>query len=193
MKVFKTIFSILVFEVMRIFKIIFGIFIVTGLAIILNSCEDLLNQAGLNLFSDYQDVEFTIEPMAAGEYSIVETMDAINVDSIISDSDAPNVEELVLHEATLEIKNQGGTQNFDAFESFEAIVASDAFSEITVASITNIPDGLDKLTLDIIDTNLINYVDGEEYTLKVRSVLDKELTDTINILGKVKYKIKVGY
>ena len=177
---------------MKTVKSTIGYLAIAIVAVIFSGCEDLYNQLGMSVYSDYQEFEYTLLPAPSGEYLIEETFDAVNTDSISASVDSGFVREVNLSDVTIEIINNDGTLNFDAFESFEAVISSDNMTETVAGMINQVPDNATLLTFDITDDNLLEYMGGEEYVLKIRGVLDKDLETSLDILVRFRFKIGIG-
>ena len=177
---------------MKINKLFFGTIIV-GTAIGLTSCEDLMNQFGMTINSDVYEIERTIEPQPAGTYEYIESAIASEIEKVL-DENGRTLEELEsvdVSMVTLEILDEGLT--FEAFKSFEFVLSTSQVAEKVVAYIDNIPDTAKFLTLNIDPINVMDYITADEFNIKLIAVQDKDLTDTLNILGKVKFGLNFGF
>jgi len=161
-------------------------------AIISGGCDDMFDQMGLTVYSDYQEFTYTLMPAYAGEYEIGKTFSAINTDSIASTLDSGFVRDIKLCDAAIEIISIDSTQNFDAFESLEAVISADAFPEVVVGIIPEVPDSATKLVFNLTDENILEYMGGYEYVLKIRGMLEGNLETSMDIAVRFRFKIGIG-
>lgn len=159
-------------------------------ALLSSSCDELLDDLGFDITTDYYEFEITILPTLAGEQVFSEEVFPNDLDSII-DANGQNIadlNEVFVRDAKIEIMNKGEGKNFDAFASITAEgVFGNKVTELAIAN--NIQDGVDQLIFDVTDENLTEFLNEQEYQLKVKGYLDQELTDTLVVKGKIRYDV----
>lgn len=154
-------------------------------------CEDLLNEIGIVLSSDTYTYPFTVEARDAGSDTFISEETEANLDSLIEakDHDPDAIEEITLKEATLSITNG---ENFNAFGSFELILAAEGLSEIVIATLSDIPDDSSVAEFELTDEDLVDYLQSDVFVVTIKGTLDEAITDPINITATIVYNIKVG-
>ncbi len=178
---------------MKTSKSILGTFLALCILAFFTSCEELLNQAGISVFSNYQKIDVPVDQLPAGEYEFLNFMEPINLDSMMSVSGYQNINKVSLYEANLEITDSLENQNFNAFKSFQVVVSGNDLPEVTIAELAEVPDGVTKINLNIIDIDLLQYMHGVNYELKIRGVLEEDLNSPMVIIGSVRYKVGLGF
>ncbi|NBC84199.1 MAG: hypothetical protein GVY19_12595 [Bacteroidetes bacterium] len=168
--------------------------IATAILFMATSCE-LLEDVGLVIESDKQDFEFTISENEAGTYTYSEEDINSEIDSVVeaNDYNIDQINEVTLKECAISIASPDSA-NFDAIKSFKLVISKTTMEEGTlIAQETSIADGLTSLTLTPEETDLTEFVKGDNYKLFVSGVQDEAVTTEIVVTGTVKYEIEVGF
>ena len=165
---------------------------VTGMIIFsFSGCEKLLDKIGVTIDSDYTNVAFTVNPDKAGTYSeIIEVVNS-NLDSII-DAEGQEVGELnsvKIKDAMIQVVGEG---DLDPFESFRITLEAPDKDAIKVAEVTSVPEGITEIILIKEGVDLSDYLKSDQYTIKVKTVLDQDLETHMIMRARVRYEIKVG-
>ena len=178
---------------MKTSKSFLGILIAAGMVIFLFGCEDFLNQAGVSVYSDYQSINVPIDAAPAGEYVFLNYMEPLNLDSMMSASGYQNVENVSLYEANLSLADTSENQNFNSFKSFQILLSGNELPEVIIAELTDIPENVSNINLNTIDIDLLQYMHGANYELKIKGVLEEDLNSPIEIVGRMRYKVGFGF
>lgn len=180
--------------------------IVAGLLVfILSGCEELLDKIGVTINSDYTEIDFTVNPDVAGTYT--ETLEVVDsdLDSLI-EAEGQNVGELnsvKIKDAAIQVLGIGnldefgsfvltGDGNLDPFGSFLLTIEAPGKEVITIAEVTEVPSGITEMPLTKQETDLSDYLKSDQYTIKVKTVLDQDLETHMNMRARVRFEIKVG-
>jgi len=159
--------------------------------IAVSGCEELLDKVGVTINSDYTYVDFTVNPDDAGTYTEeVEVVDS-DLDSLI-EAEGQNVGELnsvKLKDAAIQVMDAG---NLDPFESFLLTLEAPGKAVVTVAEVTSVATGLTEIALNNEEVDITDYLESDQYTIKVKTVLDQDLETARLLRAKVRFEIKVG-
>lgn len=161
------------------------LFLITG-------CQDLLDSMmEQTIKSDYTTFDFTVNPGLAGTYTDTVEVVSYDIDSLLSAEgfDQGQVNSVKLKDATVEVIGEG---NLDPFESFLITLEAPGKSAVTVAEVTSVPTGYTEIALTKMDTELSDYLNSAQYTIKVKTVLDHDLETQMNLQANVRYEITVG-
>jgi len=161
------------------------------LLIAVSACENLLDKVGVTINSDYTQVDFTVNPDQAGTYSEVVRVVDSDLDSLI-EAEGQNIGEInsvKIKDAFIQVMDGG---NLDPFESFLITLEAPGKSVVTVAEVTSVSAGLTEITLINEEVDLTDYLESDQYTIKVKTVLDQDLETPRLLRAKVRFEIKVG-
>ena len=165
--------------------------VAAGLLFALSACEDLLNKVGVTIDSDYTTIDFTANPDQAGAYfETVQVVDS-DLDSLI-EAEGQNIGEVnsvKIKDAGVQVMDGG---NLDPFESFLLTLEAPGKAVVTVAEVTSVAAGLTEISLINEEVDLTDYLKSDQYTIKVKTVLDQDLETPRNLRAKVRFAIKVG-
>lgn len=142
------------------------------------SCDELLGLINFDLEND--SVEFVIGPASAGTHYIDVTSVETDIEQILEDNNVKGVDkidEVILDSAILTIVS--GAINFDKIESIEIRVSAEGIDEILLASYMDIPDGLTKLSLDLTDVNLADYISKDTYSVSLDAALSEDIPEVV--------------
>jgi len=165
--------------------------VVAGLLFAVLACEDLLNKVGVTIDSDYTYIDFTANPDQAGAY--FETVQVVesDLDSLI-EAEGQNVGEVnsvKIKDAGIQVMDGG---NLDPFESFLLTLEAPGKEVVTVAEVTSVAAGLTEISLINEEVDLTDYLKSDQYTIKVKTVLDQDLETPRNLRARIRFAIKVG-
>ena len=165
--------------------------IITSMLFTVFACEDLLNKVGVTINSDYTTIDFTVNPDQAGTYfETVQVVDS-DLDSLI-EAEGQNVGEVnsvKIKDASIQVMDGG---NLDPFESFLLTLEAPGKAVVTIAEVTSVSTGLTEIALINEEVDLTDYLKSDQYTIKVKTVLDQDLETPRNLRAKVRFEIKVG-
>lgn len=202
-------FSCFIFEYILIYitmrRILIPAIVAGLLVFILSGCEELLDKIGVTINSDYTEIDFTVNPDVAGTYT--ETLEVVDsdLDSLI-EAEGQNVGELnsvKIKDAAIQVLGIGnldefgsfvltGDGNLDPFGSFLLTIEAPGKEVITIAEVTEVPSGITEMPLTKQETDLSDYLKSDQYTIKVKTVLDQDLETHMNMRARVRFEIKVG-
>ena len=156
-----------------------------------SGCEELLDKIGVTINTDYTEFDFTVNPDQAGTYAeTVEIVDS-DLDSLIEaeGQDMGELNSVKIKDATIQVMGEG---NLDPFESFLMTIEAPGKEKITIAEVATVPTGLTEMPLTKEEADLSDYLKSDQYTIKVKTVLDQDLEVHRNMQLSVRYEIKVG-
>ncbi len=167
------------------------IFAVVGIFSLM-SCEDMLN-LGVEVESDEVTVNFQVLPTDyIGDTTLATTAMQSDFDSALEEAGVTqeDVKSISLKEAVIEIVNEDTTLTFDFFESVSASIAVEGMDELVIATVDSIPQGARKLECNVSSSDLLDYVTVPEYTIIAKGKTVKEIEETLDIKGTLKFSIK---
>jgi hypothetical protein len=161
------------------------------LLISISGCSKILDKVTeQTVTSEYTDVDFKVDPGAAGTYS--ENIEVVtpNLDSILQYAgyDAGKVKSVKISDALLEAADD---VNLDPFGSFLVTLEATGQPGVKIAEAASVPTGVTEVALTKEGVNVIDYLKSFHLTIKVKTVLDQNLEVQRNLQAKVKYEIKV--
>ncbi len=165
---------------------------ITLTVIILASCglfDDLID---FSFTTGYEEIPFSVNPSAAGQYTFVEKIIQSDIESEIEENggNIANLKDINIKEAKLEMLTPG--QNLDAFEWVEVYIKTQNHNEILIGSVQNIGSGLLRVDFTLTEESLKDILEEEEYTARVVGYLSEEVTTTLDLVVKIKYEVEVG-
>jgi hypothetical protein len=156
-----------------------------------SGCEELLNKIGVTINSDYTDIDFTVNPDKAGTY--METIEIVDsdLDSLIEaeGQDMGELNSVKIKDALMQVRGEG---NLDPFKSFLLTIEAPGKEVVKIAEVTEVPAGLTEMPLTKEEVDLSDYLKSDQYTIKVKTVLDQDLETHMNMRARVRFEIKVG-
>jgi hypothetical protein len=163
-----------------------------SLLISISGCTKLIDKVTeQTVTTEYTDVDFKVDPGAAGTYS--ENIEVVtpNLDSILQDAgyNQGKVKSVKISDALVEATDGG---NFDPFESFLVTLEATGQPGVKIAEATTVPTGVTEIALTKEGVNVIDYLKSFHLTIKVKTVLDQNIEVQRNLQVKVKYEIKVS-
>ena len=163
-----------------------------ALAIVLASCELFNDLIDFSFTTGYEEVPFSVDPSAAGEYTFTEKVLKSDIEAEIKENggDIANLKDITIKEAKLEMLTPG--QNLDAFDWIKVYVKTANHPEIMVASVENISNGLLSVDMALSDESLKELLKEDEYTVTVIGALGEDVTVKLDLVVKIKYKVEVG-
>jgi hypothetical protein len=158
----------------------------------LSGCSKILDKVTeQTVTTGYTDVEFTVDPAAAGTYT--ENIEVVtpNLDSILQYEgyDAGKAKSVKISDALVESMDGG---NFDPFGSFLVTLETSGQPGVKIAEAATVPTGVTEVSLTKEGVNVIDYLKSFHLTIKIKTVLDQNLDVQRDLQAKVKYEIKVN-
>lgn len=170
------------------------IFVVVGIFSLM-SCEDFLNDLGVEVESNEVTVDFQVLPTDyIGDTTFASNLMESDFDAAIEEAgvSAEDVQSISLKEAVIEISNTDTTITFDYFEFVEATISVDGMEELVIASADSIPQGSRSIECSVSNSDLMDYVTAPEYTISARGKNSKAIDKELNIRGTLKFSIKTN-
>lgn len=175
---------------------------ILGLAAIIaglltTSCEELENmfdEFGVKVNSEYYTVELAIPPAPAGMQVYVHTLMQSDLDQIIEEyGDATaTLQKVEVTEAYIEVMDRSKVKDLNAVKSVTTTLSTENLTEVTIASVINDAREAIMLPMEIHETDITDYVDTEEYILTNYGELQETLTDTLWVRGKMRYQLTLN-
>jgi hypothetical protein len=99
------------------------------------------------------------------------------------------IEEVTLKELVLTIKTPAG-EDFSFLEEVELFIKADGLPEVSVASKNPVPAGSDNtLTFDTSEEDLSEYIKADEFTIRVRTVLDEVISVDHEVEARMVFRV----
>ena len=162
------------------------------IAILLTSCEWFNDLIDFSFTTGYKEIPFSVDPSSAGEYTFIEKVLKSDIEAEVEENggDIGNLKDIKIEEARLEMLTP--SQNLDAFDKIEVFIKSANHPEILLASAENIANGLLMVNLTLTEESLKEFLEEDEYTIKVKGILSEDVTTKLDLVVKIKYKVEVG-
>jgi len=156
-----------------------------------SGCEELLDKIGVTINTDYTEIDFTVNPDQAGTYTETAEIVDSDLDSLIEaeGQDLGELNSVKIKDATIQVMGEG---NLDPFESFLMTIEAPGKEKITIAEVTSVPTGLTEMPLTKEETDLSDFLKSDQYTIRVKTVLDQDLETHMNMRVRVRFEVKVG-
>jgi len=160
--------------------------------VILASCELFGDLIDFSFTTGNEEIPFSVNPSSPGQYTFIEKIIQSDIESEIEENggNITNLKDITIKEAKLEMLTPG--QNLDAFEWVEVYIKTQNHDEILVGSVQNIGNGLLRIDFTLTEVSLEDILKEEEYTARVVGYLSEEVTTTLDLVVKIKYKVEVG-
>jgi hypothetical protein len=161
------------------------------------SCDDLGVVPDEVLFIEGQDilVDFTIHPVDVPGYHIFkeETFHE-NLDSLflLYNFSADRLESVKLVSAEVEITDPGDSISLDCLDMVKITIYTAELGEVTVAENLEIPKGVTTADLGVIEGNMKDYLESDEYILTVYGILNARIYQQFDLKARIKYKYSIA-
>ena len=155
------------------------------------SCEWFDDAIDITFQTDWVDVDFTVDPHDAGQYTLVEKVLQSDIEQEIKDNggDIESLDEITPYEAILNINTPGAT--FDTFNWIEVYVSTPETAEKLIGTATISATGLLEVKLSLEETDLVDIIGSEEYTLRIVGELNDVIANPIDMTLQIKYQVVV--
>ena len=156
------------------------------------SCEDLIGPKEILSFEGEELlVDFIIEPRDVPGYHIFrEKTVETNLDSLFETNDfsADRLESVTLVNAEVEITGPSDTMSLSYLDLVMITIYTPELGEVSIAQNLKIPKGVKKVELEILESDMINYLEAEEYILTVYGMLNTRSYEQRELEARIKYK-----
>lgn len=163
------------------------IILLIAIAIGFSSCEEVEK---LTQFTMSFDNQVTIPSTAIVNVPVsIKTPEVpTNSESVFSgnNTNAASIEEIKLQEMRLTIISPSGN-NFNFFKSVEVFMQAEGLPEVSLASETNVADGLTILGLNTTDANIKDYITKDKFKIRVTTTTDEAITQDHEVNVKTVY------
>lgn len=163
----------------------------------ISSCEDL-NDNDLKSFAsidtEYFEMDFDVEPTdKTGLIVFSEEFFEGNLDIVLEDAgfDADKLEKVSVEEALVNLRETVHYPDFDIVKFIELTAFTESEGESMIAWVDPVPSGKRSLTLDVSDSDVLRYFRETEFGISVRGFLKQNISDTMRLHAKVKFKVTV--
>jgi hypothetical protein len=184
-----------------IMKIMFrslGFVALLALSAFLPSCDKVKDAITINVPLQTADVQFSITPVNAGTGTLTVFQFGVNIDSVLKKENSSigigNIKKAKIKSITLALSNATQADNFGAFSSCEAGLASNAKPDYTTfASLTANPDTYAAtLSIPVNDVDLKDYFGSTIFYYKLTGTARRATTSTLTGTATVKFDIEAG-
>ena len=174
-------------------KRIFTSLCVLGLLSLLSiGCEEL-NTPTPVLSIEGQDIllNFTIDPVDIPGYHIFkeETFHE-NLDSLLEayNFSTDRLESVILTSASVEITGPSDTMSLNYLDMVKITIYTPELGEVPIAQNIKIPSNVKEMELEILEGDMKNYLEAEEYILTVYGMLNTRTYEQRELEARIKYK-----
>ena len=103
-----------------------------------------------------------------------------SVEFEVNDTRKDLIELILLEELTIEI-TAPEQQNFNFLKSIEVFIDSENFTERKVAFNENVPSNVKKITCEVLDVDLQDYIKEDHFSIRIKTVTDQVLTNDVEL------------
>lgn len=159
------------------------IFLFTG-------CEKILPEK-INFEVD-QNVALFLQPMPpVGEVTLSNPQFSIDLDSALKAQGVDNYKVSGIKPKSIYLETITPDANFDAFKSINTYLSTTTLPQVEMAGQNNIPKGLKKVNLDVIDMNIMEYIQEPPTTFTVKANLSDSIRKAMDVKVFMKFNIEV--
>ena len=162
----------------------------------LSSCEKinidgLMEDFGLDFSTDYYEIPLIIVPAPAGFQVSFSTPMQSDMDNLLAARGYSNatITSIQMADASMTIDEKSNITNFNAVELITTSISTPVLPEEMIASFENTLEDAENVTMETPGTELADYLTNDEYILVTTGKLKEDLTDTLRIKGKIRYRI----
>jgi hypothetical protein len=159
------------------------------------SCEkdDIIKNATTSIDTQYFDMDFTVQATDKSGFQIfAEETFAHDIDSLLlmMGLNPDQVEEVVLKEAIVRIKEGNSITNFNILGSIELTIYTDLLGETDIALSDPVPGDQSSLSLEISEENILPYFREEVFIITAQGDLKQRVNKDVNLNARVKFRVK---
>ena len=148
--------------------------------------EDVLSIEGQDIL-----VDFTIDPVDVPGYHIFkEESFEENIDSllVVYNISPERLESVTLTSASVEITGPSDTMSLDYLDLIKITIYTSELGEKTIAENIKIPHGVKMVELDVMQLDMKDYLEADEYILTVYGILNTRTYEQRELEARIKYK-----
>jgi hypothetical protein len=162
--------------------------------VLFTSCDELYDEFGLSVKTDYVEMEFSIYPSEAGDYVFTQEIIADDIDSILTanGSSRDKLQSITVVDGFIETTSYSVEPDFSKFSSMWVVLRTGAVAD-TIAWNFEIPENSSIVDFNLTNNDISEYIDNEMYNLDVWAVLDEEMTDTLIFKAMIRYELNLGF
>jgi hypothetical protein len=171
--------------------ILLMIILFTTLFISCEEIENMFDKFGVTVNTDYYNVDITIPPAPAGIKVNFQQIMQNDIDRTLENQGygEATVKSIIVVDASLEVMEDSNVPTLNSVESVITKISTETLPEATLIScINNTPDAT-LLPMESENLEVSNYMQGPSYILTVYGTLKETTTDTLHIIGRIKYQL----
>lgn len=166
-------------------SVLASLVVLTGLLV---SCDELLNLVKFSS-GDYE-VYFTMNPLEAGSHVIDADTVTTSLEESLKDNGVDNFDDI----SSIELKNASiqiisGEENFDKLDAIKIYMGSLDEPDVELCWYTEIPKGVDELSLSMAGVNLKSYFDASNFWVRCEAVLNEAVPEVVEFKSILEFEI----
>lgn len=172
--------------------------IITGIvllgATLLTSCEDLLNELGIIVESDYYETEIIIPPTSDGEYYLADAIMKADIEQALEDAGedrAAIIKYITVSEAWVIVNENSPIADLSVVDAVIGSIAAEGYDSDTVAFAENNGAAVTEIELEVNPIDVALYLESESFAYAVHGKLNGPLTDTLKLTARLKFDIAI--
>jgi hypothetical protein len=170
------------------------LFIGILILMLFTSCEEFENmfdQFGVTVNTDYYEVDMVIPPAPAGLEVNLQQIMQNDIEETIADQGygEVTVKSIKVVDASIEVMEDSRIPNLNAIGSVITKISTSSLPEVTLISLVNETPDATLLPMESDDLEVSSYMQEETYNLSVYGSLVEATTDTLHVKGRIKYRI----
>jgi hypothetical protein len=183
---------------MKIRFISTGLIASIALGTLFTSCNKLKDLVNVNIPLQTADVNFIIQPQAAGTQTLAGFAVAINIDSLLKAENSSlgisNIKKVKITGCKLVLLNSTANDHFGAFSALEVSLASNTNTNFkSIAAISSNPDAVAAtLNIPVSDTDLKDYFNSTSLSYIISGTVRRATTTTLNCKATLSFDIQAG-
>jgi hypothetical protein len=159
------------------------------------SCEkdDIIENATTSIDTQYFDMDFTVQATDKSGFQIfAEETFSHDIDSLLLliGLNSDQIEEVVLKEAIVSIKEGNSITNFNILGSIELTIYTDLLGEMDIALSDPVPLDQSSLSLELSEENILPYFREEMFMITAQGDLKQRVNNDVNLNARVKFRVK---
>ncbi|MCG8697941.1 MAG: hypothetical protein MI922_07800 [Bacteroidales bacterium] len=165
-------------------------------AILFTSCEDLMNQLGVDIESDVYEAELIIPATNDSVFVVSQIIATDDINAILEEKgydETAIVNYIEIKEATVEVMKDSPIEDLSAIDDGSAAISSDSKSKQTVCSMVNNGAEVTKVAFTVdSDIDVEGYLSDSELEYELTGNLNKPLEDDLKLIVKIKFGLNVN-
>jgi hypothetical protein len=160
--------------------------LVVLVAFVSSSCEKFEELLTFNIKQD-ANMEVPATPFIVSDPILLPPV-KVTASEEFKSNKAKMVKDIVLNKIDLSITNPQNA-NFDFLKNIEIFISVEGKSDVKVAYLTEVPKGVNTISLNTTNAKLDEYIKADSYTIQTRVTFAKTVDQKTNIKAAMNFKL----